>query len=414
MMMLPAIRVPLAPGMTAAAARIGACLLMLALAACSGSSRREPAVSDTGAATTGGRPSSLYKIGKPYKIKGIWYYPQLDYDYVEEGVASWYGPGFHGQATANGEVYDQNDLTAAHRTLPLPSVVTVTNLDNGRSLKVRINDRGPFARNRIIDLSRRGAQLLGFYGAGTANVRVQIEAEESKQIALALTGTAYPDQAMLASRRARPAALPVAVAPAPEPAPVAVIAETPLATELESQATTPPPTVELPAEPPALAAVVPTDDAAPGVAMAVEPEAVPAPALAAEVVEVADASYPTAALSYPDPSQAAPAASGVDTGSALEAQQPPLTPIAHTTTAGAHAARPEKAYVQAGAFANPVNADRVRVRLATLGPVGVTSEWIRGRDLYKVRLGPLPVGEAERKLTQVIAAGFPGSRVIVE
>ncbi len=138
--------------------------------------------------------SRLYKVGKPYQIKGVWYYPQIDYGYVEEGVASWYGPGFHGQTTANGEIYDQNDMTAAHRTLPLPSIVRVTNLENGRSIKLRVNDRGPFAQNRIIDLSRRGAQLLGFYNAGTARVRVEIDAEESRQLAIALTGTDYPGQ----------------------------------------------------------------------------------------------------------------------------------------------------------------------------------------------------------------------------
>ena len=126
-----------------------------------------------------------YKIGDPYKINGVWYYPKVDYGYQETGIASWYGPQFHGKQTANGEIFDMNTLSAAHRTLPLPSVVRVTNLDNGRSLKVRINDRGPFARGRIIDMSRRGAQLLGFERAGTATVRVEILERESRQIAAA-------------------------------------------------------------------------------------------------------------------------------------------------------------------------------------------------------------------------------------
>ncbi|HEX9446391.1 MAG TPA: septal ring lytic transglycosylase RlpA family protein, partial [Dongiaceae bacterium] len=102
-----------------------------------------------------------YKIGKPYQVDGVWYYPKTDMDYDETGIASWYGPGFHGQYTANGEVYDQNGLTAAHKTLPLPSMVRVTNLDNGRSIVVRVNDRGPFVNGRIVDLTRRDAQLLG-------------------------------------------------------------------------------------------------------------------------------------------------------------------------------------------------------------------------------------------------------------
>lgn len=124
-----------------------------------------------------------YKVGKPYEIRGIWYYPKTDYGYIETGIASWYGPGFHGKKTANGEIYDQFDLTAAHRTLPLPSMVRVTNLGNGRSITVRLNDRGPFANNRIIDLSRRSAELLGFRIQGTAKVKVEILEEESRQLA---------------------------------------------------------------------------------------------------------------------------------------------------------------------------------------------------------------------------------------
>jgi rare lipoprotein A len=120
-----------------------------------------------------------YKVGNPYQIEGKWYYPAEDYSYRQEGIASWYGADFHGKKTANGERYDMNGVSAAHPTLPLPSMVKVTNLDNGRVLKVRINDRGPFHGNRIIDLSRRAAQLLGFYEAGTARVRVEIDTPES-------------------------------------------------------------------------------------------------------------------------------------------------------------------------------------------------------------------------------------------
>jgi peptidoglycan lytic transglycosylase len=117
----------------------------------------------------------IYKVGQPYQIEGVWYYPKEDQFYDETGIASWYGPDFHGKNTANGELYDMDTLTAAHRTLPLPVIVRVTNLENGRSLLVRVNDRGPYARGRIIDLSRRAAQLLGVYERGTARVRVQYE-----------------------------------------------------------------------------------------------------------------------------------------------------------------------------------------------------------------------------------------------
>lgn len=132
--------------------------------------------------------SAIYKIGNPYKIEGVWYYPAVDYGYEETGIASWYGQDFHGKSTANGDSYDMNSLTAAHRTLPMPSFVEVTNLENGRTIQVKVNDRGPFARGRIIDLSRRSAQLLGFERQGTAKVRVRILPEPSRQIAAQMGG----------------------------------------------------------------------------------------------------------------------------------------------------------------------------------------------------------------------------------
>ena len=142
--------------------------------------------SGTKAAVQGqSRLSGGYKIGEPYQVKGVWYYPKEDFGYDETGIASWYGPGFHAESTANGESFDQNELTGAHKTLPMPSLVRVTNLENGRSIIVRINDRGPFVPGRIVDLSRRGAQLLGFEGQGSAKVRVSILPEESRAVAAA-------------------------------------------------------------------------------------------------------------------------------------------------------------------------------------------------------------------------------------
>ncbi len=124
----------------------------------------------------------IYKIGTPYKINGKWYYPAVNYEYDEIGIASWYGPGFHGKKTANGEVFDQNKITAAHKTLPMPSIVKVTNLENGIVLEnVRVNDRGPFAGDRIIDLSKKAAEKLGFMKNGVAKVRVEILEDESRQ-----------------------------------------------------------------------------------------------------------------------------------------------------------------------------------------------------------------------------------------
>jgi len=135
----------------------------------------------------------VYKIGNPYKIMGKWYYPKEDYSYSEVGMASWYGKDFHAKKTANGETYDMNTLTAAHRTLPLPSIVRVTNLENGRSLVLRVNDRGPYAKDRIIDISKRGAQLLGYQTKGITKVRVEIMEEESKALKAAMLGKKVPD-----------------------------------------------------------------------------------------------------------------------------------------------------------------------------------------------------------------------------
>lgn len=140
----------------------------------------------------------VYKVGNPYKVLGRWYYPKEDYSYSEVGTASWYGPDFHAKKTANGEQYNMHALTAAHRTLPLPSIVKVTNLENGRSLLVRVNDRGPYARDRIIDISRKGAQLLGFIDKGTAKVRVEVMEKESRNLKAALTGCDPVDEAFAA------------------------------------------------------------------------------------------------------------------------------------------------------------------------------------------------------------------------
>ncbi|MEM7071481.1 MAG: septal ring lytic transglycosylase RlpA family protein [Pseudomonadota bacterium] len=123
-----------------------------------------------------------YKIGKPYVIKGKKYFPKLDYEYDEVGIASWYGRQFHGRLTANGAVFDMNRVSAAHKTLPLPSWVEVTNIENGKKLKILVNDRGPYADNRIIDLSRQAAHLLGFEKQGLARVRVKVLREQSLQL----------------------------------------------------------------------------------------------------------------------------------------------------------------------------------------------------------------------------------------
>lgn len=152
-----------------------------------------------------------YRVGKPYVVAGRMYVPEEDVNYREEGLASWYGDDFHGRLTANGEVFDMGGLTAAHPTLPMPCYARVTNLSNGKSLVVRVNDRGPYHGNRLIDLSNKAAELLEFKGNGVARVRVEyvgrapIEGSDDRQLMATLrTGVPAPAPSMVRVASARP------------------------------------------------------------------------------------------------------------------------------------------------------------------------------------------------------------------
>jgi rare lipoprotein A len=147
------------------------CLAALALAGCSGKRVDDGGYgSGSPGSSTGGQPRG----SRPYTVMGQTYYPILDASgYSEEGVASWYGRDFHGKTTANGEIYDMRGMTAAHKILPFGTQLRVTNLDNGRSITVRVNDRGPFVANRVIDLTQTGAEKLDMIGPGTARVRLE-------------------------------------------------------------------------------------------------------------------------------------------------------------------------------------------------------------------------------------------------
>jgi rare lipoprotein A len=164
------------------------CLALLAAAllagACSGDRVSEPRVAEhrTGVPASPrvipfGQPvpkgGGTYKVGQPYQVDGQWHTPREDPGYDRAGVASYYAHDFHGRRTSNGEIFDMWSLSAAHPTLPLPSFVYVTNLENGRTLLLRANDRGPYVNNRIIDVSRAAARYLGFEARGTARVRVR-------------------------------------------------------------------------------------------------------------------------------------------------------------------------------------------------------------------------------------------------
>jgi rare lipoprotein A len=316
-------------------ARYGALLACLGLLACA-DGRRPPSEAAGG--------PGLYKVGKPYQVGGVWYYPAVDYEYAETGIASWYGPGFHGRDTANGERYDMNALTAAHRTLPMPSMVRVTNLENGRQLALRVNDRGPFVNNRIIDVSRRGAQLLGFEQQGTARVRVEIMEPESRQLAM-LAGGEVPPSAQSASAGPSAAAASPQVTAAP-------------AGELTTESLAPPGQAPQPGQAAAVAKLVP----------------------------------------QPILGSAAGAAGPQPDGRVS------MVPV-----------RPTAMFIQAGAFTNIANANRLRAKLAALGQAQVTPALVGSQRFYRVRVGPIAsLAEADALLTRVVASGHPEARIIVD
>lgn len=204
----------------------------LLVANCSGgnkiSSKIDPkyGVSASPRVVAAGQPvpkgGGTYRVGKAYKVAGRTYVPNEDTKYKAEGLASWYGDDFHGRLTANGEVFDMHSIAAAHPTLPMPCYVRVTNLSNGNSMVVRVNDRGPYHGNRVIDVSQRAADLLGFKHRGTARVRVEyvgrapLEGSDDVQLASSLrTNGAKPSNVMLASAGPMPTLRAAANVPVP-------------------------------------------------------------------------------------------------------------------------------------------------------------------------------------------------------
>lgn len=174
--------------------------------------KRAMGTTSSGNYAASGVEQGNFKIGKPYTVMGQTYYPKETYEFSETGIASWYGPGFQGKRTASGERFDTNELTAAHRTLQMPSLVRVTNLDNGRSVIVRVNDRGPFKRGRVMDVSEKAAELLGFKGIGTAKVKIDVLPQESMQIAeMARRGESTKGIELAANRGQMPGIVPAAV-----------------------------------------------------------------------------------------------------------------------------------------------------------------------------------------------------------
>lgn len=332
--------------------RAGFVLLTLAgLSACSHKSSGSSSVAQRG----------QYKIGKPYTIDGVVYTPREEFNHVETGTASWYGPGFHSKSTANGETYDQNGRTAAHRTLQMPSVVRVTNLENGLSTTVRINDRGPFARSRVIDLSNAAAHDLDMTRAGTARVRIdQLPAESMAVKEVAMGGGGPAEQTQALARLASGAPPPTAVAQAPAPV------------------YQPPPVPTAVYQPPAVAA--------PAV-YAYTPSTPP--------VTVAQTAAPTSFGGSWNPS--GPPASGASVAS-----------LANASSGSGY-------YVQTGAFSTMTNASRQRVAIDSYGLSEVSQFTVNGREVYRVRLGPYTTAEAAGIVADRLKrSGYGDARVVSE
>jgi rare lipoprotein A len=293
----------------------------------------------------------VYQIGKPYQVAGFWYTPREDPGYDQVGSASWYGELFHGRRTANGEIYDMDRLSAAHPTLPLPVYARVTNLNNGRSIVVRVNDRGPYARDRIIDLSRRSAELLGFRNYGTATVRVKFLGRAP------LNGDDSYERRYLASQGWGQFAA------------KGKASEVAMSSGAEKEA--------LPAENPENLAL-PWREAAP------RAEAVPAdPALLGWRATTRPAEPPPPQTTGSIPRQ-----------TKTKAQADGLT-------------------IQAGSFKSKENADRARTALSAIAPVEVSPIAV-GADVYfRVRVGTFgDASEAEAALAKVTQAGYQGAKMV--
>jgi rare lipoprotein A len=337
-------------------ATIGA--LSLTLAACAGGSSRIGEITKLPPVK---RSAGFYKVGLPYQINGVTYYPREMQTYDETGIASWYGAEFHGKYTANGEVYDKMDLTAAHTTLPLPSLVRVTNLENGRSIIVRVNDRGPFHDRRVIDLSRRAAQLLDMERAGIARVRVQLLSRESE----ALQQAAREGRILQAS--------------------------------------------DVMEESPALRADEPQVAAAPRAP--VEVETLPSLDTVERTVK-------------PPPSNEAVTVTELPDSNAVVVQQGGSQPVVGTMRGGVfrpapivtqQPVAPTALYVQTGAFAQEANAARAVQQVERFGATRIAQRTVDGKLFYRVQLGPYrTVADAEGVLTKLERAGTRAARIVVE
>ncbi len=330
-----------------------------------------------------------YRIGAPYQINGVWYEPAESFDYAETGLASVIGSEAADRPTALGERFSAEALAAAHRTLQMPALIRVTNLDNGRSLVVRVNDRGPAAPDQILALTPRAAELLGFPETGTARVRARILREES--LALAERAGRRGDRAAAEAGAATGA--PGPSGPVPDAAPrisVEAAAVMPLAPAARQSAPDgaqdeagPPPAGDEAARPSA---------ADPGAA---DPGAAdPGAADPATVSPAASEAGGSAVAETAGPLPPAPVAAATASALATRRQDDPETDRQHSH------------FVQAGLFASRENAERRRTELMSFGPVEFGPVRVNGSAMIRVRVGPfVTIAEARQAMARITEAG---------
>ena len=340
----------------------------------------------------------MLKIGKPYKVEGQTYYPEYNPTYDEVGTASWYGPGFHGRSTANGEKFDQHGMTAAHRTLPMPCIVRVTNLQNGRVVDLKVNDRGPFKKSRIIDLSQAAAENLGIVGTGTAQVRVQYLPVETNHMIASL----------MENNQLRADKETLALLALDHLTPPKVLAENS--------------TVPV-AQPP-----IRSRDSAGfqmfSSAMADEPESVSGSVHAAPdrgVVGTAAVPPVTSRDLAPPPMAAKSQAyvSAIVPQTPLVEEPPPTEPPPERITSPpdtvVSSVSAPGLYVQAGSFGREENARTLADRLGSLGTSSIKSVDVDGKTWYRVRVGPVgDKAEAEQIIRQMAEMEVPNAQIVHE
>ncbi|CAM5398031.1 rare lipoprotein A [Aquamicrobium terrae] len=316
------------------------------------------------------------QLGKPYQVRGKWYYPKEDKRYAKVGSASWYGDAFHGRLTANGEVYDTAHLTAAHPTMPLPSYARVTNLANGSSVIVRVNDRGPYHEGRIIDLSQRAAEMLDYANVGTAKVKVEyvgrapLDGDDDRYLMASYRpGNRAPDPSvglptgvMIAMNGSTPSARP---APMPMPFPPQMLAEAP-------------------AVQPVLSAQAPSFD---GIAL---PEFGPIVPQRPDLALPSQVPFAIASLSYAD-ERVQSAARAFDAFEKAGQVNPDDLANAWKRANPAAAAAYSGDYVAAGSYADAAQARAIAAQLAGFGRIGIEQgrpDGAGGKIWYSVNLYP--------------------------